>query len=104
MKWERQELAYHFQIEEKHNAEQYLNNGDTHQIGHLRGNLERDRSTPASMVSHLTRRREDPQMNQKNPHHRKLLARNPLGFQTRSIARSLVVGTEAPMLDWPWEA
>jgi hypothetical protein len=97
MKWERQELAYPCQIEEKHNAEQYLNNGDTHQIDPLQGS----RSTPTSLVSHRARQREESQMNQQNPHHRKLLARNPLGFRTRSSARLLVAGTEAPMLDWP---
>jgi hypothetical protein len=48
MKWERQELAYPFQIEEKHNVGQYLNNEDTHQIDPLQGS----RSTPASMGSH----------------------------------------------------
>jgi hypothetical protein len=100
MKWERKELAYPFQIEEKHNAKQYLNNGDTHQIDPLQGS----KSTLASMVRHRARQREESQMNQQNPHHQKLLARNPLGFRTRSIARSLVAGTEAPMLDWPWEA
>jgi len=43
-------------------------------------------------------------MNQQNPHRWKRQARDPLGFQARSIARSLVAGAEAPMLDWPWEA
>ena len=103
MKWERQELAYHFQIEVKHNAEQYLNNRDTHQIGHLQSNLQWDRSTLASMVGHLTRRREEPQIYQLNPHHQKLQARYPLGFLTRHIARSLVARIEAPILDWLWE-
>jgi hypothetical protein len=55
MKWERKELAYPFQIEEKHNAKQYLNNGDTHQIDPLQGS----KSTPASMVRHRARQREE---------------------------------------------